>query len=102
MSKPKRKSGEESRSRIRSRKHAGYGPFRPAPANPEADKADPAHNKAGQQQEAAPAMDHSNMQMQGGSAPADARDPHAYSGGYGLASASMRWANTTAAHGGRT
>jgi copper resistance protein B len=74
----------------------------PAPANPEADKADPAHNKAGQQQEAAPAMDHSNMQMQGGSAPADARDPHAYSGGYGLASASMRWANTTAAHGGRT
>lgn len=56
----------------------------PAPANPEADKADPAHNKAGQQQEAAPAMDHSNMQMQGGSAPADARDPHAYSGGYGL------------------
>jgi copper resistance protein B len=27
------------------------------------------------------AMDHGKMQMQGGSAPADARDPHAYSGG---------------------
>lgn len=27
-------------------------------------------------------MDHGNMQMQGGSAPADARDPHAYSGGF--------------------
>ena len=30
------------------------------------------------------AMDHGNMQMQGGSAPADARDPHAYSDGYSL------------------
>jgi copper resistance protein B len=30
------------------------------------------------------AMDHGDMQMQGGSAPADARDPHAYSGGYTL------------------
>lgn len=29
-------------------------------------------------------MDHSEMQMQGGSAPADARDPHAYSDGYTL------------------
>lgn len=29
-------------------------------------------------------MDHGEMQMQGGSAPADARDPHAYSGGYSL------------------
>jgi copper resistance protein B len=30
------------------------------------------------------AMDHGDMNMQGGSAPADARDPHAYSGGYTL------------------
>ncbi len=30
-------------------------------------------------------MDHGNMQMQGGSAPDDARDPHAYSDGYTLA-----------------
>lgn len=30
------------------------------------------------------AMDHGEMNMQGGSAPADARDPHAYSGGYKL------------------
>src|SRR5690606_18063020 len=29
-------------------------------------------------------MDHSEMQMQGGSAPADARDPHTYSDGYTL------------------
>lgn len=29
-------------------------------------------------------LDHSSMQMQGGSAPADARDPHAYSGGFTL------------------
>ncbi|MBM7455624.1 copper resistance protein B [Oceanisphaera litoralis] len=29
-------------------------------------------------------MDHDSMQMQGGSAPADARDPHAYSGGFTL------------------
>lgn len=29
-------------------------------------------------------MDHSDMQMQGGSAPADARDPHAYSDGHTL------------------
>jgi len=29
-------------------------------------------------------MDHGEMKMQGGSAPADARDPHAYSGGFTL------------------
>jgi copper resistance protein B len=29
-------------------------------------------------------MDHGDMKMQGGSAPADARDPHAYSGGHTL------------------
>jgi len=33
--------------------------------------------------QAAP-MDHGDMKMQGGSAPADARDPNAYSGGYTL------------------
>ncbi|MFC4518531.1 copper resistance protein B [Cupriavidus pinatubonensis] len=33
---------------------------------------------------AAPSTDHSDMKMQGGSAPADARDPHAYSDGYQL------------------
>lgn len=56
----------------------------PASATPEADHAGHTNGTATQQPEAAPAMDHSNMQMQGGSAPADARDPHAYSGGYGL------------------
>lgn len=34
----------------------------------------------------AAAMDHGDMQMQGGSAPPDARDPHAYSGGFTLQS----------------
>lgn len=34
--------------------------------------------------EKAAAMDHGNMQMQGGSVPADARDPHANSDGYTL------------------
>ncbi|MCL5061253.1 MAG: hypothetical protein M1449_12805, partial [Candidatus Thermoplasmatota archaeon] len=32
------------------------------------------------------AMDHGEMNMQGGSPPPDARDPHAYSGGYTLES----------------
>ncbi|MGO4304763.1 copper resistance protein B [Cupriavidus sp. RAF12] len=32
----------------------------------------------------APTMDHGSMRMQGGSPPADARDPDAYSGGYQL------------------
>lgn len=35
---------------------------------------------------AMPAMDHGEMNMQGGSAPLDARDPHADSGGYTLES----------------
>ena len=30
------------------------------------------------------AMDHGDMNMQGGDAPEDARDPHAYSGGYSI------------------
>lgn len=33
-----------------------------------------------------PGMDHGEMNMQGGSAPPDARDPHAYAGGYTLES----------------
>ena len=35
-------------------------------------------------QSAKPGMDHGEMNMQGGSAPADARDPHANSGGFTL------------------
>lgn len=35
---------------------------------------------------ATPAMDHGSMRMRGGPAPADARDPHAYSGGTTLES----------------
>jgi copper resistance protein B len=36
------------------------------------------------------AMDHGSMSMQGGSAPPDARDPHAYSGGYDFSQLPMR------------
>lgn len=43
-------------------------------------------NQAGMEKADAPAMDHSDTQMQGGSAPPDARDPHAYSGGFTLQS----------------
>ena len=42
------------------------------------------HHAAPAPAAAAPAMDHGEMQMQGGAAPADARDPHADSGGYTL------------------
>ncbi|QNM96770.1 copper resistance protein B [Chitinimonas koreensis] len=48
--------------------HAGHG----APATPAAAPATPAST---------PPMDHGDMQMQGGSTPADARDPNAYSDG---------------------
>ncbi|KAF7957182.1 copper resistance protein CopB [Cupriavidus sp. UYMU48A] len=44
----------------------------------------PAPDPAMLQDNAAPAMDHGDMKMQGGSAPPDARDPHAYSDGYQL------------------
>ncbi len=46
------------------------GPPKGSPAYPEKQKAE------------APAMDHGSMKMQGGSAPADARDPNAYSNGF--------------------
>lgn len=39
-------------------------------------------------------MDHNGMSMQGGSAPPDARDPHAYSGGYDLGPLKLRLADT--------
>lgn len=39
-------------------------------------------------------MDHGGMSMQGGPAPADARDPHAYSGGYDLGPFKLRLADT--------
>lgn len=44
----------------------------------------PAPMKDGPEVKAAAEMDHGTMQMQGGVAPADARDPHEYSGGYEL------------------
>lgn len=45
-----------------------------------------AHGHADTQATTVPAMDHGNMQMQGGSAPPDARDPHGYSDGQQLGS----------------
>lgn len=44
----------------------------------------PVPMKDGLEVKAAAEMDHGNMQVQGGAAPADARDPHDYSGGYEL------------------
>ncbi len=43
-------------------------------------------SQTGMEKEEGAAMDHGDMQMQGGSAPPDARDPHAYSGGFTLQS----------------
>lgn len=57
-----------------------------APANPHAGHAATTATPAAAASAAAPAMDPGQMQMQGGKAPADARDPHAYSGGYTLES----------------
>lgn len=61
--------------------HAGHGssapPAAPAPADNAAKSKPPAPMAA---------MDHGDMQMQGGSAPPDARDPHAYAGGHTLTS----------------
>lgn len=44
------------------------------------------HAASASSSEAAPAMDHGSMKMQGGSAPPDARDPHGYSNGLKLGS----------------
>lgn len=55
------------------------------PATPAADP-HAGHGASATGTAAAPVMDHSNMQMQGGSAPPDARDPHDYSNGQQLGS----------------
>lgn len=61
--------------------HAAAPAVTPAPTPPSAATAAPTPPAT-----ATPAMDHGNMRMQGGRAPADARDPHAYSGGHTLES----------------
>ena len=74
--------------------HAAHGQAVPQIAAPPATAApaaaDPhaahAASAGGAAAPAAPAMDHGKMQMQGGSAPPDARDPHAYSDGLKLGS----------------
>lgn len=57
-----------------------------APANPTTGHGAMAAKPAAAAPTAMPAMDHGSMRMQGGEVPADARDPHAYSGGYTLES----------------
>lgn len=56
------------------------------PAAAPADDLHAGHGTSASGSPAAPAMDHGNMRMQGGSAPADARDPHGYSNGLKLGS----------------
>lgn len=67
----------------------------PAPAAGAADHA--AHQGASPSADA-PAMDHGDMQMQGGSAPADGRDPHAYSSGNTLSSGPYALGATRSLH----
>lgn len=62
--------------------HKTSGMSHSVQANPEKGQPDTASH-AGHSAVPSP-MDHGAMQAQGGSAPADARDPHAYSGGYML------------------
>lgn len=64
-----------------------------APATPAAPASTPVatdHDMSG--------MDHGDMQMQGGLAPADARDPHAYSGGYALGTGQYALGSTRSLH----
>lgn len=65
-------------------------PARATPAAQATTPADTGHDMAG--------MDHGDMQMQGGSAPADARDPHAYSGGYALGTGTYALGGTRSLH----
>ncbi|MCW5631964.1 MAG: copper resistance protein B [Rubrivivax sp.] len=63
--------------------HAGHGSGAPSAASAAASA--PAAGTANPKPRAGMAgMDHADMKMQGGSAPPDARDPHAYSGGHTL------------------
>lgn len=70
--------------------HAAHAQTQPRTATsasaPTADAADAhaAHAASASGAAAAPAMDHGAMRMQGGPAPADARDPHAYANGLQL------------------
>ncbi len=66
--------------------HAPAFAAQDAPANPHAGHGAIAAKPATPAPAAAPAMDHGEMNMQGGRAPANARDPHAYSGGTTLES----------------
>lgn len=52
-----------------------------APGMGQGDAAAQADDMSNMNDAAGSGMDHSSMSMQGGTAPADARDPHAYSGG---------------------
>jgi len=68
--------------------HGQAGMQMEAPTSPATTAADPhaGHGAMTESAASAPAMDHGSMQMQGGSAPPDARDPHGYSNGLTLGS----------------
>lgn len=65
-------------------------------AMPGMDHGDAASRKAGDMSDmnhGGSGMDHGSMSMQGGKAPSDARDPHAYSGGHDFGPLSLRLAD---------
>jgi copper resistance protein B len=61
--------------------HAGH---HEAPAGTSTASSPPPMTPSAASADAGAPMEHGDMKMQGGPAPADARDPHAYSGGYTL------------------
>ena len=65
--------------------HGAMPGMKPAPA-PSGEMPGMDHRSKAAPQQGTSGGDHGEMNMQGGSAPPDARDPHAYSGGYTLAS----------------
>ena len=65
--------------------HGAMPGMNPAPA-PSGEMPGMDHGSKAAPQQGTSDGDHGKMNMQGGSAPPDARDPHAYSGGYTLAS----------------
>ncbi|OYY62232.1 MAG: copper resistance protein CopB [Hydrogenophilales bacterium 28-61-11] len=66
--------------------HGAMPGMKPEPSDVAGTMPDMNHDNQAAAQQDMSGMDHGDMQMQGGSAPANARDPHAYSGGYTLES----------------
>ena len=81
---PRRWPGSVAAQAQAQNDHAAHGQADAQTAAPSTQTVAPAadphagHATSASGSTAAPAMDHGNMQMQGGSAPPDARDPHGY------------------------